>query len=220
MIVEEQNTITQDYLRAVWHLQQKEGIASNNALSKELKIANASVTEMLLRLTKQGLVKYTPYKGAVLSKKGRLIALDITRRHKLWEVFLSKKLGFSWEEVHELAHLFEHINSSKLIEKLDDYLGNPTHDPHGDLIPQDNEIPEHNVPKLLSSVTKKCEVKIRKVDDENPELLKHFADLGLSLNSKIKIVDFIKFDGSVKVQAKSNVVVISDKLAQCIYVTE
>jgi DtxR family Mn-dependent transcriptional regulator len=218
MILENRNNISQDYLRAILHIEAKDGIASNNSLSKELGISGASVTEMLNKLSNQGLMNYKPYQGASLTKKGKKLALEITRRHRLWEVFLSEKLGFDWDEIHILAHKFEHIVSEKLIHRLDDFLGNPTHDPHGDPIPDKNGwLPDENLIQL-SEIKSKRFVHLSKIEDENPEVLKYFTNIGLQLNSSVKILEIYLFDGSIRIKYKSKEIIISKKLAESIFV--
>ena len=111
---------------------------TTNELANELKTKPASVTDMMKKLKTKKLLHYQPYQGFRLSSEGNKVALGIIRRHRLWEFFLAEKLKFSWDEVHEVAEDLEHVSSKKLIDKLDEFLGFPRFDPHGDPIPDAN----------------------------------------------------------------------------------
>ena len=122
----------ENYIKAIFHLQQAEGNVSTNQLAASLHTKPASVTDMLKKLTNKNLLNYKPYQGVRLSKEGKKQALMIVRRHRLWEFFLVDKLQFGWDEVHEVAEELEHVSSKKLVEKLDSFLGHPKFDPHGE----------------------------------------------------------------------------------------
>ena len=125
----------ENYLKAIFHLQQEQNSVSTNALAQALQTRAASVTDMLKKLKIQKLLQYEKYKGVKLTAEGRKVAVLIIRKHRLWECFLVNKLGFGWEEVHEVAEELEHISSKKLIDKLEEFLDFPQNDPHGDPIP-------------------------------------------------------------------------------------
>src|SRR6476659_1373374 len=125
----------EDYLKAIYHLQSQDGIVTTNELAGELQTRAASVTDMLKKLKEQKLLNYEPYKGFRLSAEGKKVAVQVVRKHRLWEFFLVEKLNFGWDEVHEIAEELEHISSRKLIDRLDEFLGFPKTDPHGDPIP-------------------------------------------------------------------------------------
>jgi DtxR family Mn-dependent transcriptional regulator len=125
----------ENYIKAIFHLQKQTAQVSTQELSGSLQTKPASVTDMLKKLKTKRLINYKPYHGFRLSAEGNRVALGIIRRHRLWEFFLSEKLDFNWDEVHEVAEQLEHVSSQKLIEKLDAYLGFPKLDPHGDPIP-------------------------------------------------------------------------------------
>src|ERR1700761_538221 len=125
----------EDHLKAIFHLQQEHGIVTTNALAASLGTRAASVTDMLKKLKEQKLVNYERYKGFKLNNEGKKAAVQIIRKHRLWEYFLVKKLQFGWDEVHDIAEELEHISSRKLIDRLDAFLGHPDTDPHGDPIP-------------------------------------------------------------------------------------
>jgi DtxR family Mn-dependent transcriptional regulator len=125
----------ENYLKTILHLQTERGTVSTTELSQELLSQPASITGMMKKLSAKGLLHYQPYYGFHLSAEGKKAALNVVRRHRLWELFLSEKLGFSWDEVHAVAEELEHVGSKKLIDKLEEYLGFPDFDPHGEPIP-------------------------------------------------------------------------------------
>jgi DtxR family Mn-dependent transcriptional regulator len=125
----------ENYIKAIFHLQQGDGNVSTNELAAELHTKPASVTDMLKKLKAKKLLSYEKYKGVRFSAEGKKLALGIVRKHRLWEYFLVDTLQFGWDEVHEVAEELEHISSKKLVEKLDAFLGHPRFDPHGDPIP-------------------------------------------------------------------------------------
>ncbi|MEO1806252.1 MAG: metal-dependent transcriptional regulator, partial [Bacteroidota bacterium] len=125
----------ENYLKAIFHLAQQTDKVSTRAIAQHMDTKDSSVTNMLRKLSEKKLIDYEKRYGVSMTESGNKAALTIIRRHRLWEVFLVDKLGFKWDEVHELAEQLEHIQSPKLLEKLDLYLGSPTVDPHGDPIP-------------------------------------------------------------------------------------
>ena len=130
------STAEENYLKAIFKITEKEGkTATTNAIAAALNTTAASVTDMLKRLAEKDLINYEKYRGVQLSSGGEQIATILIRKHRLWEVFLVNKLGFAWDEVHELAEQLEHIQGEALVERLDEYLGRPQFDPHGDPIP-------------------------------------------------------------------------------------
>src|ERR1043165_7550537 len=129
------STSEENYLKTIFHLQTKDDNVTTNELAERLQAKPASITDMMKKLKTRKLVNYQPYQGFRLTSEGKKIALSIIRRHRLWEYFLSEKLKFNWDEVHDVAEQLEHVSSKKLIDKLDEYLGHPKFDPHGDPIP-------------------------------------------------------------------------------------
>ena len=133
-------TLTEEnYLKAIYHISQKSNAeVSTNAIAEKIEAKASSVTDMLKKLADKNLITYIKYKGVTVTEKGRLTAVDIIRKNRLWEVFLVDKLNFTWDEVHDVAEQLEHIKSPKLISELDAFIDSPTHDPHGDPIPDKN----------------------------------------------------------------------------------
>lgn len=190
----------ENYLKAIYHLSTTEKVVSTNAIAEELKMKPASVSDMLKKLSTKKLIHYEKYKGVSLTREGRLSALWIVRKHRLWEVFLVEKLNFNWDEVHEVAEQLEHIHSKRLIASLDQFLGFPEFDPHGDPIPDEHgnmrmlpAKPLENAPLLVS-------LKVVTVSDSDPELLQYLDKLGISIGSQIRILEKTVYDGSMQIE--------------------
>jgi DtxR family Mn-dependent transcriptional regulator len=190
----------ENYLKAIYKLSERESEKiTTNSIATMLDTKAASVTDMIKKLSDKKLLKYEKYKGVTLTEKGRLIAVETVRKHRLWEVFLYDKLRFGWEEVHDIAEQLEHIHSELLINKLDDFLGNPTHDPHGDPIPSKNgEIQKSNF-VLLSSIKLKQKTVLSGVVDHSAPFLKHLEKTGLLLGKQLEVLEINEYDESVLV---------------------
>jgi DtxR family Mn-dependent transcriptional regulator len=213
------NPTIEDYLRSMYRIVTRAGRVSNAALARDLNISSAAVTEMLRRLADQGLLEYRRYEEPRLTKRGMDVAVSVTRRHRLWEVFLIQHLAFEWDEVHALADQLEHIGSDVLIDRLDRFLGFPTHDPHGDPIPtKEGRIPERTLVPICD-LAPGDEAVVESVSDELPELLRYAASLRLALKTPIRVVERIAFDGSVRLIAGEHESVISEKLASSVFVS-
>jgi len=210
----------ENYLKAIYHLQEEAGSVSTNALAKELDTRAASVTDMLKKLKTQKLLLYEKYQGFRLSPEGRRVAIHIIRKHRLWECFLVDKLNFGWEEVHEMAEELEHITSKKLIDRLDEFLGFPKSDPHGDPIPDINgkmslkpqvsllEL-QVNVPGIVSNIT-----------DQSTEMLELLKHKGISLGTKLEINKRFSFDNSIEIKIKNMAAItLSDTVAKNVFIT-
>ncbi len=214
----EVNQTVEDYLRSMYRLEQREGKATNAAMAKELGISSSAVTEMARRLAEGGLLSYRKYQGIRLTRGGRDLAINVTRRHRLWEVFLIRHLAFEWDQVHDLADQLEHIGSAELIDRLEVFLGFPTHDPHGDPIPNKHgEMPAETL-RPLADLTPGESAMVARVSDEAPELLRYASSVGLSIGARVQVVERIAFDSSVRLVADGREFVVSDKLANSVFV--
>lgn len=191
----------EDYLKTVFHLSKEDdGHVTTNAIAESIKTKPATVSDMIKKLARKEYIHYKKYQGVNLTPVGRLAALKVIRKHRLWETFLVDKLNFNWDEVHEIAEQLEHINSPVLVEKLDEFLGHPKVDPHGDPIP-DGEGHFHVGPKLLLSEMDAHELGvIIGVTDGEPKLLQYLDKVKIHLGLKVKVLDKEEFDGSMQVQ--------------------
>ncbi len=210
----------ENYLKAIYHLSNDTAAeVSTNAIAELINTKAASVTDMLRKLSEKELINYIKYQGVTLTESGRKAAVSIIRKHRLWEVFLVEKLGFKWDEVHDIAEELEHIHSIKLIDRLDDFLGNPEVDPHGDPIPDKNGFFQHK--KLVSVSRMKTGQKgiISGVSEHSSVFLKYLEKSGLTLGTSIKINEVVEFDNSVLLFIKgSKEVTISRDVAKNILV--
>lgn len=211
----------ENYLKAIYHL--SDG-GSKSVLTNELADAMntkaASVTDMIKKLSAKEIISYEKYYGVNVTNKGKSEALIIIRKHRLWETFLVQKLGFTWDEVHEVAEQLEHINSPRLIEKLDEFLGFPKVDPHGDPIPDSKGklkiVPQVSIDQLKAGYSGK----IAAVKDSNSNLLKYLDKIGARPGKKIKVLGKEEYDESMEILIDDHRVFISKEVSQNILVEE
>ena len=204
----------EDYLKAVYHLQKENNAVSTNTIANYLDMKASSVSDMLKKLSEKNYVHYQKYKGTSLTKKGKLIALKIIRKHRLWETFLVDKLGFGWAQVHLIAEQLEHINSEELIDKLDSFLKHPKYDPHGDPIPKKDGKIESLNQKLLVDLFDKEKGIITGVKKGTPSLLNYLDKNKIKLGDKIQVLEIIEFDRSFHVKINNNKIMLSEKICQ------
>lgn len=209
----------ENYLKAIYHLSTfDETEVSTNAIAEMMDTKASSVTDMLKKLAEKGLLHYKKYQGVSLTDSGRLKAKMIVRKHRLWEVFLVEKLDFTWDEVHDVAEQLEHIKSEKLINRLDDFLGNPTEDPHGDPIP-DIEGQVIKIEKILLSDLEENQVGICVgVKDSSSVFLKYLDKQGIALGSRLEVLSKEIFDLSLKIKTDDKEIIISNKIATNLFV--
>jgi DtxR family transcriptional regulator, Mn-dependent transcriptional regulator len=190
----------ENYLKAIYRLSEDGSKAVlTNEIAESLSTKAASVTDMVKRLSLKNMIGYEKYYGVTITKLGKTEALMVIRKHRLWETFLVEKLNFSWDEVHDVAEQLEHIQSNLLIEKLDEFLGFPTADPHGHPIPDKNGKVQVVRQILLSEspLNKKCYV--RSVKDGTPSFLQYLSKIGVYIGAGIVILDKVEFDGSLEI---------------------
>lgn len=203
----------ENYLKAIYRLSEGGGKAvATNEIAESMSTKAASVTDMIKKLSNKNLISYEKYYGARITRHGKSQALAVIRKHRLWETFLVEKLQFSWDEVHDVAEQLEHIQSPLLIEKLDEFLGYPTADPHGHPIPdKDGKIKELRLIALSDLVVDKKAI-VRSVKDGTPSFLQYLSKIGIYIGAKVVIQDKIEFDGSLEVliDGKSRVFISRD----------
>ena len=209
----------ENYLKTIYHLTTiSDAEVSTNAIAEMMETKASSVTDMLKKLAEKDLVNYIKYQGVSLTNKGKLTAKMIVRKHRLWEVFLVEKLNFPWDEVHDIAEQLEHIKSEQLINKLDDFLGNPTEDPHGDPIPNAKGQIIAIEKQLLSELSENQTGICVGVKDSSSEFLKYLDKQGIALGSRIEIIEKETFDSSLKINLDSKELMISNKIAGNLFV--
>jgi DtxR family transcriptional regulator, Mn-dependent transcriptional regulator len=211
----------ENYLKALLRLNLHGGKAEagTNELAALLGVKPATATDMLKKLKEKKLIDYEKYGKIRLTKAGRSSAIEVLRKHRLWETFLYDKLDFTWDEVHEVAEQLEHIQSAKLIERLDKFLGYPQADPHGDPIPRaSGEIP--SVPRVLLSEVKEGEsCQVAAVKDSSTIFLQYLRQLSITIGTKLKVIEKIPYDGSMSIQiGKSEKATVSQKFAESLLV--
>ena len=209
----------ENYLKVIYHLSQVSPKGVNtNAIAGMLETKASSVTDMMKKLSEKELVIYKKYQGVTLTEEGFLSAKMIVRKHRLWEVFLVEKLGFAWDEVHEIAEELEHIKSEVLINKLDFFLGFPEYDPHGDPIPNEDGVIK-KVNKMLLSEAKIDQLYVCVgVKDSSSEFLKYLDKQKIALGTSIKVKDKEVFDNTLTVELNNQKISISHKIATNIFV--
>lgn len=211
----------ENYLKAIYKLSNDKDPVATRAIAQEMETKDSSVTDMLKRLAKKELITHKKYYGIKLTEQGRLAALTVIRRHRLWEVFLVNKLSFKWDEVHELAEQLEHIQSPELLNRLDEFLGFPSVDPHGDPIPDKLGQFSVRAQAPLSEAPIKQHVRIVRVTDDSSDFLQYLDASGLRIGTQMTVKEKIAYDDSLTLQLDNGEKVhISAKVSEQILVVE
>lgn len=214
------NTFTEEnYLKAIYHLSLQSESVSTNQIAASLNTKAASVTDMLKKLADKKLINYARYQGVTLTVEGERVALSIIRRHRLWEYFLVEKLSFKWDEVHDVAEELEHISSKELIDRLDDFMGNPKYDPHGDPIPDGNGLFKTHELKPVSSLILNDSGIISGVRDHSSSFLQYLEKMQLTIGKKIKVSEINDYDHSVILNLEDKKVHISRDVSNNLLIT-
>jgi len=221
------STSEENYIKAIFHLQGEDSTVTTNELAKELNTKPASVTDMMKKLKQKKLLHYQPYKVFHLSNEGKKVAIGIIRRHRLWEYFLAEKLKFKWDEVHAVAEDLEHVSSKKLIDKLDEYLGYPKFDPHGDPIPDSLGKIENSRQINLTELPINQPAEVCRVVNQSGEMLELLQHKKISIGTRLEIKKKFGFDHSIEIKLKQSrrtslgdpAFLISEQLAKNIFVT-
>lgn len=209
----------ENYIKAIYHLQQQTGLVNTNSLAAEMQTRAASVTDMLKKLKAKKLLQYERYKGFRLSDAGKKAALEVVRKHRLWEYFLVEHLKFDWDKVHSIAEELEHISSVELVQRLDNFLGNPLFDPHGDPIPDKHGritiLKQHN----LAQVALKQQVTVSSVTNQTVQMLEMLKHYHIALGSRMMVLRRFEFDGSMEIKVnKQSPCIISEQVAKNVFV--
>lgn len=217
--MEQTSPTEENYLKAIYKLfERQEKSVSTNSIASEMATSAASVSDMLKKLKDKELINYEKYRGVTLTDSGNEIATKLIRRHRLWEVFLVEKLDFSWDEIHEIAEELEHINSAKLTNSLEAFLGYPKFDPHGDPIPDKDGNFTIRKQVLLSESTEQKGI-IVGVNEHSAAFLRQLERLKLVLGTTVEILEKFEFDGSIQIKINDKTTqTISGKMAQNIFI--
>ena len=209
----------ENYIKTIFHLfdENKEEVATN-AIAEAMNTKASSVTDMLKKLADKGLINYRKYQGVTLTPKGTQKAIAIVRKHRLWEVFLVEKLHFSWDEVHEIAEELEHIQSDKLIERLDSFLGHPDKDPHGDPIPNKKGVFSTSIQTLLSELKEGDKGVCVAVKNTSKEFLVYLNKMQIALGDEIEVISKEPFDNSMELLVNGKEVSLSAMVCRNIYI--
>jgi DtxR family transcriptional regulator, Mn-dependent transcriptional regulator len=210
----------EDYVKAVYMLELREGTASTRALAARLEVTPGAVSGMLPKLTALGLVEHEPYRGVRLTDRGRLVALEVVRHHRLLELFLVESLGMGWDEVHAEAEVLEHVLSEELEELIAAKLGHPTLDPHGDPIPsRDLAIADDVESRDLYQLEPGARGTLVRVSDDDPEMLRFLTERGITPGTRLEVIDRQPFDGPLSVRVGDQVHVLGAVLTRAMRVT-
>jgi len=208
----------EDYLKVILKLSLTHDRVSTTLVSESQGVSPAAVTKMIRRLKALGLITYVRKTGIKLSQKGRRIALEVIRHHRLIELYLTQALGFSWDKVHEEAEKLEHVISEDLEERIAEYLGQPTHDPHGSPIPTREGRMGAYAQDTLTQLQAGQTAIIRRVSDSDSDRLRYLSDLGFNLHQKVKVLGRDPYGGPLRVKIAGKELAIGQELAETIFV--
>ncbi len=195
----------ENYLKTVYNLY-KQGLKkiTPTAIAESLSNNPASVVDMIKKLVEKQLVEYEKSKGVKLTQEGMNVAISVVRKHRLWEAFLVEKLGYGWDEVHDIAEQMEHVHHPDLADRLDKFLGFPQYDPHGDPIPKANGDSARSYKTLLAEIPEGKTCKVVAVKDTSTPFLQYLKKLDIGIGTRIALVEKIPFDGSIIITAGSS----------------
>ena len=196
-------TAIEDYLKTIWGLTEWEHgqVVSNAAVAERLRVSTSSVSEMVRKLSRQGLVRHEPWGGIELTDEGRREATSVVRRHRLLETFLSRQLGYAWDEVHDEAEVLEHAASELMIARIDRLLGHPYRDPHGDPIPTPEGTVHRPEARPLAALEPGERGFVARILDDSPELLRWLGENQLGLDAAVVVREQEPFGGPLVVEA-------------------
>lgn len=208
----------EDYLKTIYKLQNGSDIVSTSDIARSMSVSSASVTNMVKRLAQMGLVEYESYRGVTVTSTGKKVALEIIRHHRLLELYLREVMGYPWDKVHQEAEHLEHHISEEFEDKLDEMLGFPTHDPHGDPIPtREGEIADSTTDPLANFEPGES-VTIQRVSDSDPEMLSYLEKVGLMPGALLEIVGKAPFHGPITILVKGHEHVVGYRIASNVFV--
>ena len=208
----------EDYLKAIYELETRQGNAATSDVADALEVAPASVTGMVRRLAAQGFLDHVPYRGVQLTDTGRRAALKTIRRHRVLESYLSGVLGYAWDRVHDEAERLEHAASDELIERMAAALGHPTADPHGAPIPTAEGTITEPPRRTLAELPIGERALMLLVSDRDPELLRYLTEIGLHPGIDVTVLARAPFDGPITLRVGGTEVVVGSRVAEQVLV--
>lgn len=209
----------ENYLKAVFKISGRNGKSvSTNEIADMLRTKASSATDMIKKLAGKKLLHYEKYQGVTLTKKGRVLAASVIRKHRIWEVFLVDKLGFKWDEIHEIAEQLEHVDSDVLIDKLYQYLEEPQYDPHGDPIPDKDGNMKHHKDETLSDLKIDDQVVIAGLKDQSPHFLQYLEGVKLVPGTVVTLKKRYDYDQSLVIEINGKELMVSDLVSQNLFV--
>ncbi len=209
----------ENYLKAIYTLSsEKKDKVNTNIIAEKMKTKASSVTDMIRKLSEKDLLVYEKYKGVKLSEKGKKAAINIVRKHRIWETFLVKKLNFGWDEVHEIAEQLEHVQSDKLINRLEEFLCFPERDPHGELIPDKSGNIQPTLKTLLSELQPGEKGILISVKNSSKEFLQYLDTLKIIIGAKLTVVSKNAFDHSMCIKLEHREIHISQSVSNNLYI--
>jgi DtxR family Mn-dependent transcriptional regulator len=204
----------EDYAKAIYSLARRgDGTATTNDLAERLGVTPGSVSAMVKKLDERGLVEHVPYRGVALTSEGERVALEVLRHHRLLELYLAEHLGVPWDRVHAEAELLEHVLSEDLEERIAAKLGNPTHDPHGDPIPDADLVIDEGQTRRMADLEPGTCGRFVRVSDSEPGMLRYLDERGVRLGDEFEVVDRQPFDGPLTVRFGERLQVLGGGLA-------
>ncbi len=214
-----QNVSKEDYLSIIFKYCDSDRGIKPNLIAEKLNVTRAAVTDMLRKLAKENLISHAPYKSVKLTPEGEELALNIVRRHRIWETFLAKVVGLPWDKVHGEAEKLEHASSDELIDRLEEMCQFPKFDPHGAPIPdKTGMLPLLDGLMPLSALKDNQNGIVMRVDDSDNKLLRYLSEIGISLKQVVHVQEVLDFDKSLLVVINDKQINISDKLAENVFV--
>lgn len=199
------STMVEDYLQVIWKAQEwSDRPITTNEIAAILEVTASSVSGNLKKLARDGLIEYEPYGRIELSDAGRAIAVDVVRRHRLIETYLVQRLGFAWDEVHGEADLLEHAVSDRVLDRIDEVLGRPDRDPHGDAIPRPDGTIDQSAARRVSDAKPEQIGTIVRISDRDPDLLRYLDDRGIRVGTNLQVRSRFESAGSLSVSASND----------------
>ena len=198
------SSVAQDYLKVIWTAQEwSVDKVSTKMLAERIGVSASTASESIRKLADQGLVDHEKYGAVSLTDAGRTAALAMVRRHRLMETFLVRELGYGWDEVHDEAEVLEHAVSDRMLDRIDAKLGHPTRDPHGDPIPAaDGRVPTPPARQLSACENGEAGT-VARISDADPEMLRYFDSVGISLDSRLRVQARRDFAGMISVSIET-----------------